>query len=133
VSEIPEIKKKIIMIVDGKYASTTIDSDVAKLVIEKLKDKYNLKYIERYWKGVYVNDIEVIRKNDGKTIAWLYWFENYNRKLGRLDWITFVPHDFPPENPISNEEKKELAKIVDELNDRLGVWHPNYTQWHGGE
>jgi hypothetical protein len=93
---------------------------IAKLIIEQLKNKYNVIYKEKEWKGVYLCELIIYRQN--KIIGWIYWYENYKRKILKTDWLTFIPND----EAITSKEKEELAKIVDEINDRLGVWHPRY-------
>jgi hypothetical protein len=111
------------------------ESRIAKIVIEKLNntlsDEYGIKYKERMWGGLY--SCEVIITKDNVPVAWVDWLETYERKLPRYEWLLLIPNERVIGTLISWGEVEMLSRIVNEINDMLGVWCPHVVIKEGGK
>ena len=99
---------------------------IADLVIRKLKevvkDKYEIRYKEKIWKGLYACSVRLV-KND-IPVVWFDWFETYDRKIAKNDWILIIPNALQVGKLITWDEIEKLSILANEINEELGIWYP---------
>jgi hypothetical protein len=101
-------------------------SKIADLVIRKLKevvkDKYEVRYKEKIWRGLYACSVRLV-KND-IPVVWFDWFETYDRKIAKNDWVLIIPNALQIPKLITWEEIEKLSILANEINEELGIWYP---------